>query len=379
MKSIEITLDNTQVCSDEIRLINFASEDIFSIDIKGNNLLLHVADEADQEQIKDAIFKILHTYKRADAESEILFLQNNPSKKYCTISDIFKSDLIQRIAPGMVILKKEALGIYDFFDNCFKQIVKSYNFEYRKMPVMLPINTYLDTNYLKTSPQYSIFCSFINESISSYENLPKKIENGQVTEELKVPCYALSPSACFHLYEELRNKRIPRGKIYTFRQNVFRNEGRLNWKESTRYLDYTVREIVFFGTKEEVYDIREKLLSKTIDILKKYNLISTIIVGADPFVIPEMQRYKDIQKRNRVKYELRINTADDKTTACASFNLHGTHFTKAFNISVENVENTYSGCIGFGLERWVYCFLAQYGTDLKNWPYEIQRYITEKY
>lgn len=66
---------------------------------------------------------------------------------------------------------------------------------------------------------------------------------------------------------------------------------------------------------------------------------------------------------------------DEKALAAASFNLHGTAFTKPFNIKIRNVNYPVTGCIGFGIERWVLGFLAQYGLCEKNWPKDVRNYI----
>lgn len=78
------------------------------------------------------------------------------------------------------------------------------------------------------------------------------------------------------------------------------------------------------------------------------------------------------------KYELRLNINEKKDIAVGSFNLHGMAFTSAFNIRVRNCKNAVTGCVGFGIERWVLAFLCQYGKEEKNWP-ECVRKFCEKY
>lgn len=31
-----------------------------------------------------------------------------------------------------------------------------------------------------------------------------------------------------------------------------------------------------------------------------------------------------------------------------------------------------TGCVGFGLERWVIAFVSQYGVDPNNWPQKVK-------
>lgn len=93
--------------------------------------------------------------------------------------------------------------------------------------------------------------------------------------------------------------------------------------------------------------------------------------------MPKMEKFKLIQLNERSKYELKLYYNDEKALAAASFNLHGTAFTKPFNIKIRNVNYPVTGCIGFGIERWVLGFLAQYGLCEKKWPKDVRNYISK--
>ena len=73
-----------------------------------------------------------------------------------------------------------------------------------------------------------------------------------------------------------------------------------------------------------------------------------------------------------------VNRDEHMYLAAASFNFHGAAFTFPFNIRVRNVKNTLSGCIGYGLERWILSFLSQYGEDISAWPEEIRTYVKDR-
>ena len=45
---------------------------------------------------------------------------------------------------------------------------------------------------------------------------------------------------------------------------------------------------------------------------------------------------------------------------------------------MKGVDNPVSGCVGFGIERWILVFLAQYGTDSACWPDEVKKFIRQK-
>jgi hypothetical protein len=68
------------------------------------------------------------------------------------------------------------------------------------------------------------------------------------------------------------------------------------------------------------------------------------------------------------KQELTVRAPGVERLALASCNLHGTFFTRHFGISGAGEEPLFSGCCGFGLERWALTFAATHGPDPERWP-----------
>lgn len=222
----------------------------------------------------------------------------------------------------------------------------------------------------------------INYDTEDFEDLEKmsnaSFVDKNLDEVIQIPSFSLSPSACFHVYEKYRGQTMPQNSVITLNQSVFRNEGRLNWEEFGRLRDYHVREIVFLGTQEFVEQTRENIREEVMTFIRKMNMDAYITVAADAFIMPKMIKYKKYQKMEKSKYEVRVSYDKDHTLAAASLNLHGTAFTSPFHIKVKGVDNPVSGCVGFGIERWILVFLAQYGTDSACWPDEVKKFIRQK-
>jgi len=268
----------------------------------------------------------------------------------------------------MIGLNEEAIFLYEYFEKKFESFALELNAVKKMYPVLLPVDSYKKTGYLNNSPQYAIFCCTAYENIHTLNKLNNSVGTEKVERLLKLPEYALSPSACFHTYIEYQNKILPAKNIFTFTQSVFRNEGRFNYTDVGRLKDYHVREIVIVGNQEYVSQIRRAILDKTIEFLKELDLCGEVIVASDPFIMPKMQKYKKMQLIEETKYEMRLNYNVDKKISVASFNLHGTAFTYPFNIKAEGCEGTVTGCVGYGLERWIIAFISQYGNEPDKWP-----------
>jgi len=355
----EITLDK-EVCIEDFRkAVSFISEDILAVSVKGHNLVIEIEDN--KGDIDTLIQKIINMSKKFKMISiEIPWYSNEiQNVEYHTLEEF--SDITFGFADGVYGFSGAAERLFAFFENKFEEIALAVGAEKRKYPVLLPVDKYQKTGYLKKSPQYAIFCCNIYENMDELENLSQSVDRKKIRGHLKEPQYALSPSACFHSYIEFEGKTLEHNKTISFEQSVFRNEGRFNYGEIGRLQDYHVREIVFFGDEEYVSSQRNRVMTLTKELLESFGLCGTIEKAYDPFVIPKFQKLKKIQMADVSKYEVRLRVAEDKDISAASFNLHGAAFTYPFDIQIDGCENPVTGCVGFGIERWVMAYLAQFG------------------
>lgn len=353
--------------------IGFISEKICDYRFIDEDLYVFIEDDADVSVIEKDINNFIG--KSINVENTIVYERKN-SKKYYSDDLIMESGIVNNYY-NTEIVTMNALGevLFSFFDFMFKSFLVEYEYNERKYPDLLPNEVLQNTGYLETSPQYVMFCSNIKENIHSYEELHNNVLAGNVNESLEEPKFSLSPSACFHLYYELKNNFIDKPKIYTMLQSVFRNEGRFSWNKLARLRSYHVREIVLIGERDFIEKLRLNILDKTVQMLEKLNFNFSVDTASDHFIMPDMQKYRKLQKASKIKYEVRLNISEKEKISVASFNLHGVSFSKRFNFKLSNHACTESGCIGFGIERWIIAFLNQYGTDIALWPDCIKNYV----
>lgn len=368
MKKISMDINPKVDISEFRKLVGFISEYITAYALEGTTLTVEVSDEADATKIKEDIVKLSEGFiSKSDVEREIFSNINEREYKQETKASIHHFD------DGMVGLSDQALFLYRHFERTFAsfaehiEMPKKIEVAEKLYPVLLPIKSYKKTGYLNNSPQYAMFCCSACENLKILEGM-KDIEGNEYMGILGQPEYALSPSACFHTYIEYENQVLPEKKIMTFTQSVFRNEGRFNFADFGRMRDYHVREIVFIGDQTFVLEVRKAILDMAIQLMIELDLAGNVTIASDPFIIPKMQKYKKVQVLDESKYEMHLNYDKKGQLSVASFNLHGTAFTYPFNIKVDGCEDTVTGCVGFGLERWVMAFLNQYGENINQWP-----------
>lgn len=373
MKNIEIKIGEKVDIVEFAKSLSFVSDDIvdYSID-DSNQVKVVVSENADIEKIQSDLQSAIGKYKCNNAQPSILY-EYREKKDFP--ADGKENSSIIAFGEGQIGFDKKGLFLLDYFDKYFSGIALEKGAIEKSYPVLLPVDDYSMTGYLKKSPQHALFCSAVNNNMDDLQKVDESVKNRVLVKHIREPYYALSPSACFHTYLEYKNKNLEENTLITFKQNVFRNEGRLNYKEKGRLCDYNVREIVMIGSEEYIQSMREYFLNKTAEFMEKYKLIGNISVASDSFVIPKMQIYRKIQRIDRSKYEMHLKMDKDADLSTASFNLHGSAFTDPFNIKVNNVNDTVTGCVGYGLHRLVLAFFAQYGNNVENWPDE----IAEKY
>lgn len=296
-----------------------------------------------------------------DADNGLKNIQNNEKEhlykndKKCSffsIGEISKDGSIVKLENGGIGFSGIAVALFDYFDMVFKRFALSNQALEEKYPVLLSGETLKDTGYNKKYPNYSMY--------------------------LKEDKAVLSPSACFHVYEKYRDAILEDKLCVTFLQSVFRNEGEESLNEFGRLKDYHVRETVFIGNEEYVNDSINRMIEQTSSFLRGLGLDGSIESASDTFVTPKMERYKLIQLHNKAKYEVRLSYDSDKRLSAGSFNRHGKAFSIPFNIGVSGVKDVMSGCVGYGIERWVLAFMSQYGCELRNMPKCVREYV-EKY
>lgn len=356
--------------------ICFCSTQIQKYEIVEDTLKDFCCDDADIASIKKKIERSLVNSEQKLKKDVCLFSNNTNKRSYSNLRSL--ENMIIKLGEGEIALHGKAVMLFDYFDSVFEKMAISLGAVKQRYPVLLGIDTIKKTGYFRRTPQYSIFCCNLEEDFEKLSRMRNdKFCDEHIDSIMEKPRLSLSPSACFHTYERYKNQTLDDCMVVTFNQSVFRNEGRLNWNEFGRLRDYHVREIVFFGDQEFVEDLREKFLEKVENLVNILNLNTDILIASDAFIMPKMEKFKLIQLNERSKYELKLYYNDEKALAAASFNLHGTAFTKPFNIKIRNVNYPVTGCIGFGIERWVLGFLAQYGLCEKKWPKDVRNYISK--
>jgi len=98
--------------------------------------------------------------------------------------------------------------------------------------------------------------------------------------------------------------------------------------------------------------------------------------------IEEETKEIDINQPGTIDFEAWLPYKGDRKEQNAwleigNISIHGTKYTSSFKIKHQVKDKIiWTGCSGFGVERWLLSFFAQKGFDPDNWPKKVREFIT---
>ena len=245
-----------------------------------------------------------------------------------------------------VCFEEKQCEVLNKVDSYFRQAALRLGGREYHIPAMIKSDALERCGYFKTAPQHLTLASYFDQE---YLHQNSKEVGGIPDFQMKKSDIYLTPAACLHIYPMLENEILD-NKIITTRARVYRYEND-NFNGSTRLWDFTVREIVFIGTRKFVSQKLIYMENLALSFAHSLGIYPEICSANDHFIPNRENRIKmKFQKSNSLKKELVLKGKFENVSLC-SFNFHETHFSKAF--SFDNGGEIVSGCVGFGLERWV--------------------------
>lgn len=288
---------------------------------------------------------------------------------------LLKRGMAFEMGEGQIALGEPLISLMDYFDRQIKLIALSFpEAESYQYPTLLPIEVLDRFGYFESFPQLLMYTARLHNDLNTYRNFLSDYSNNKnLSQSLYSHShneihYCLPPTMCYHTYHQLQHQPLKHNRVVTAKGKSFRFENKYH-HSMERLWDFTIREIVFLGTREFVLDCRQRFMNASFALIEALELAGYCEVATDPFFVPSDTVSRRIsQHMLELKYELRLHVTTERTIAVGSFNFHEAFFGNAFDIQQDNGETAITGCVGFGLERLVYAFLCQYGLDETQWP-----------
>jgi seryl-tRNA synthetase len=169
----------------------------------------------------------------------------------------------------------------------------------------------------------------------------------------------LTPAACYHFYINLEGTQFDSASYYTTVAKCFRRES--EYKPLQRQSAFSMREIVCIGSAQEVTTFLERFQILLGRFFEAHGLPVTFVQATDAFFDPKNSPKYLMQKLQPLKTEMIF----DGNLAIGSLNFHRNFFGEAYGLE-RNGKAAYSGCVAFGLERWMYALMSPYGDQFRR-------------
>lgn len=257
---------------------------------------------------------------------------------------------------GQVDLEGPALALFEALDRLIVAWSSRWQAHEMRFAPFLPAADLGRLDYFGSFPHLATFPVALDAEAANLADFAADPLSGdgrlQLTRTAPVR-EILTPAACYPVYRRLEGTDLDAPYHVTTRCACFRREER--YLPLRRQWSFTMREVVCLGTDAEVQAFLEDWRDTISGLARALDLDGRWAHATDPFFDPKSPKLL-LQKVAVIKQELRF--ADD--LAIASTNAHGPFFGQAFDLRRDG-QTLVSGCVAFGLERWLYALGTRWG------------------
>ncbi len=337
------------------------------------------------------------------AEHWQLLKESGPKKLTPPLEDpnkiLEEAGWIRRLSIGQYLYTPPFTRILNAMRKAFlEEVVKPLGFVEAVFPKMYPLRVGLKTGHLKGVINSMLFASLPKsynieefEDLIDYMYVMDDLPPEELQKYLRPPSYFLCFAQCEPFYwffenEVLDDDSLPI-KWFDASGPSFRWEaGGLHGVE--RVIEFHRIEVVWLGKPEQVIEIRNQLLERYEYFMDKVLDLEWRWAWVTPWFyeqsgVAEEKLELDINRPGTIDFEAYLphrGPREDRKSwlEIGNISIHGTKFTEPFRIKHNKGETLWTGCSGFGSERWVIAFLAQHGFDPKDWPKGFLKYFEEE-
>lgn len=274
---------------------------------------------------------------------------------------------------GQVAIAGPMLDLVRVLDRLLVQRLREhYEATEYSYPTLIRSQTLQEGGYFASFPHHLMFVTRLHNDLDVYLEFERGLSEASPLDGLLEHCrnvdYCLPPTMCFHTFAQYQGQSLGGFSAVTAAGKSFRYESGYH-RTLERLWDFTIREMVFLGTRDEVLTARRRVLEAMQSLMDELELEARCEVANDPFfgsdAVPDAV---GSQRMLEMKYELRLPAGLDADIAVGSFNFHDDIFGKRFKIVGEDGKYIRSACVGFGLERFAFAVLSRHGLIPAKWP-----------
>lgn len=366
----------------------YVDEHIEQAEIDPNGMLIHlqlhqaISDET-KKDLEKKIQRVITSMVKGAIPPRAEVLEDNfdlPVPCQLDVNEQLMSfGEIKQESNGVFSLGPLVTRLIDYFEKRFIALADFFEAQPYRFPVLIPARYLERVNYFRAFPHSLTFATHLREDLDIIDDFSLHASCDEIG-NLTTPKNSfagiqtlLSPAVCYHLYFGLADQTIPEGSVIaTAVGNCFRHEA-INLTSLERLWNFTMREVIFVGSKEFVLQNREIARQRMKKVFEEIGLAYRVESANDPFFIGEFRKQAAFQSAFQLKYEISARLPfKNSSLAVGSYNYHQDFFGRNLNITLPDTSFVHTGCVAFGLERIAYAYIAQYGVNPKDWSISLE-------
>ncbi|GAA3099267.1 hypothetical protein [Streptomyces echinatus] len=246
---------------------------------------------------------------------------------------------------GLVALGPELVRLMDLLDGRFQGWARECGATAMAFPTVISTADLTSIDYFDNFPQLALMTAPLK--------LPaERPEAGAAlpADRLGDSGYGLVSAACYNVYLHHRSATLAGPRSVTTVAKCFRNED--HYDGLRRLHGFTMREIVFLGSREAVLDQLAAFRPKVVRFAARLGLDLAVRPASDPFFEKGGGRALMAQL-----FPVKEEFVHGGNLAIGSLNFHRNFFGERCGISLADGGPACTGCVAFGLERWIAALL----------------------
>lgn len=265
---------------------------------------------------------------------------------------------LYEVNSGLATLGPEMVRLRDLLEARFLTWADDVSAEVKLYPSLLRVEDLDLLDYFRNFPHLALVASRIRPEDLADGYATRKDTLAEVpSRHLTAGGFVLPSAACFNVFLSLRGAVLDEARKITTVATCFRNEN--HYDELQRLWSFTMREIVCVGSADAVKEHLTAFKARLGGFAEAIDLPIEFEFATDPFFSKNDPRLM-MQKLFPQKEELVYRDG----TAIGSLNFHRNFFGERCDIRLAGGEHAFTGCVAFGLERWLHALLDRHAGDV---------------
>ncbi|MCS7099852.1 MAG: aminoacyl--tRNA ligase-related protein [Sulfolobales archaeon] len=308
-----------------------------------------------------------------------------------------EAGLVKRFSIGQWLYTPLATYLMNMVREVFiKEVVVPLGFTEAIFPKIYPLEVGLKTGHLRGTINSMVFASLPKtynieefEELTDYMYVVNEAPPEEVAKYLRYPDYFLCYAQCEPFYWFFGGELVDDSSIPV--KWFDRSGPSFRWESGgiyglERVIEFHRVEMVWLGKPEQVVQIRNELLKAYEKFMDEVLDLEWREAWVTPWyyeqsgAVEKVEEF-DIDRPGTIDFELWLpyrGSREDRKSwlEVGNISIHGTKFTEPFRIRHNKGVTLWTGCSGFGSQRWLVAFLAQRGFDPEKWPPVLREYLS---